>query len=127
MHWQDRHQGLARIVVRLSTGMVLGLVPALLYGSLVAAVQFGVSGRWGRTPAFLLTGVIVGALLGLLGGVVWALSGHSAPVSPRAAQPPRLTRQRIGRIFPARAMTAAARSSRRERQWERSEQLRQWQ
>jgi hypothetical protein len=87
MHWQDRNKGLVRIVVRLSAGMALGLVPAALYGRLVAAVHLAVYGRWDRAPAFALGCVIAGALLGLLGGVAWALSGNPAPVSRPAAKP----------------------------------------
>jgi hypothetical protein len=88
MFWPDRQKGLGRIVIRLSAGTMLGLVPAGLYGGLAAAIHFAAAGRWDRSPAFALGCLIAGALLGLLGGGVWALSGQGpAPVRRRAAGP----------------------------------------
>jgi hypothetical protein len=74
MYFSHRYTGLSRIVGRVSTGMMLGLVPAVLYGGLVAAVHLAVTGRWDRSGAFALGCVIVGMLLGLVGGTAWALS-----------------------------------------------------
>jgi hypothetical protein len=125
MHWQDRNQGLVRIVARLSAGMALGLVPAVLYGGLVAAVHLAVSGRWDRAPTFALGCAIAGALLGLLGGVAWALAGNPAPVSRPAAKP-LLARRRIQRVIPGRSRTPAARCGRRDLQWDGSGRSPRW-
>jgi hypothetical protein len=84
MLWADRNKGLGRIVLRLSAGTALGLVPAGLYGGLAAAVHFVVTGHWDRSPAFALGCAVVGAGLGLLAGGVWALSEQGpAPDSRR--------------------------------------------
>jgi hypothetical protein len=77
-----------RGVVRLSAAVVLGAVPGAVYAALVGAVHLGVYGRWDRAPAFAVGCVVVGALIGLFGGVRWALSGEPAPGSspPPAAR-----------------------------------------
>ena len=75
---------IVRVVVRLSAGVVLGVVPGALYAGLVGAVHLGVYGRWDRVPAFAVGCVMVGALFGLLGGIGWALSGEAAPGSSRS-------------------------------------------
>jgi hypothetical protein len=70
---------IVRGMVRTSAGLVLGAVPGALYAALVGIVHLGVHGRWDRAPAFAVGCVVVGAFLGLLGGVIWALSGEPAP------------------------------------------------
>src|SRR5690242_17952756 len=80
---------IVRGVVRTLGGLVLGAAPGAIYAALVGAVHLGVNGRWDRAPAFAVGCVTVGALVGLLGGVKWALSGEAAPDSalPAAGLP----------------------------------------
>jgi hypothetical protein len=73
---------LVRGVVRMSAGVVLGAAPGALYAALIGAVHLGVYGRWDQVPAFAVGCILVGALLGLLGGMKWALSEEAAPGSP---------------------------------------------
>jgi hypothetical protein len=94
---------------------MLGFVSALLYSALIVGVHFAMTGRWDRGPAFALGCVIVGALLGLLGGMVWAMSGEGP--APSALEPTNSfradTRPRLA--SPAAPGTAARWSSRRPR------------
>jgi hypothetical protein len=53
--------------------VALGAAPGAIYGGLVAAVHLGVYGRWDQVPTFAVASVLVGAVAGLLGGVVSAL------------------------------------------------------
>ena len=81
-----------RGVGRLSAGVALGVVPGALYAALVGAVHLGVYGRWDRIGAFAVGCVLVGAVFGLLGGIVWALSGAAA----RERRPVRSTAGLLG-------------------------------
>jgi hypothetical protein len=62
----------------MSAGAVLGLIPGTLYAILVGLVNFAVYGPRDQAPTFPLAGVLVGVLFGLLGGIVWTLSGETA-------------------------------------------------
>jgi hypothetical protein len=83
-------------VVRALAGTVVGAAPGAVYAAMVGAVHVGVYGRWDRVPAFAVGSVVVGALVGLLGGVRWALSGEAAPdSSPRSTAPLVLPARRV--------------------------------
>ena len=75
-----------RVVVRQLAGLVLGASPGALYAGLVAAVHFGVYGRWDRVPAFAVGCVLIGAVIGLLIAALIPVSEHSAnrPVGDNA-------------------------------------------
>jgi hypothetical protein len=66
---------MGRLVVRLSVGALLGVAPGALYAALVSVVHRGTYGTWGRIPCFVVGCVVTGALLGLVAGVVWTVSG----------------------------------------------------
>jgi hypothetical protein len=117
MQWRDRNNGRRRVVARLCAGMVLGLVAAGIYGGLVAAIYFLVTGNWDEPPDFVLGCVLTGALLGMLGGAAWALSGQgAAPVSRRDSPPP-LPRQGIRR--PRGSDRTPPTRGKRQRRWDR--------
>jgi hypothetical protein len=76
---------IVRMVIRMSAGVVTGTAPGALYASLIGAVHLSVYGSWDRVPAFIVGCILVGALVGLLGSIRWALSGKAAPDSVPAA------------------------------------------
>jgi hypothetical protein len=57
-------------------GTALGTVLGAGYGALVMGTHFATAGRWDRGPAFAVTMVFVGSALGLLTGLVLALSSR---------------------------------------------------
>jgi hypothetical protein len=80
---------MARALVSMGTGAVLGAGYAVLAG----AVHLGAYGLWNQIPAFALGCVLVGAGLGLLGRMVWALAGEAVEEvadgqSPLSGNPP---------------------------------------
>lgn len=70
-----------RIVIRIAACLVLGAAPGALYASLVIAVHRGTYGAWDRVPAFVVGCILVGAMIGLLGGIRWVLSDEPGPGS----------------------------------------------
>jgi hypothetical protein len=88
MQWQVPDNRIVRIMFRVPAGVVLGIVPGALYAGLVALVHLGAYGHWDRVPTFALGCIAVGAVVGLLGGFKWALSGQARPAGnpPPASQ-----------------------------------------
>jgi hypothetical protein len=86
---------IVRALVRLLTGVVLGIIPGALYAGMVSVVHLGVSGRLDRVPVFTVGCVLAGGLLGLLGGMAgpcWATparahDGGGDPVASRYNRP----------------------------------------
>jgi hypothetical protein len=67
-----------RRVIRIAAALLIGAAPGALYAILIGAVHLGVYGRWERVPAFAVGCVLTGAMIGLLGGISWALSSKRA-------------------------------------------------
>ena len=78
-----------RVTIRVLVGLVLGAVSGALYATLVAAVHLGVYRRWDHLPGFAADCVLVGAVLGLLGGIACALSCEAATGRPGNPRRPR--------------------------------------
>ena len=70
-----------RAGMRVLVSLVLGAALGALYAGLVGAVHLGAYGRWDQIPAFAVSCVLVGAVLGLLGRMAWGFSAE--PVAPR--------------------------------------------
>jgi hypothetical protein len=68
---------IVHVAVRVLVGMASGTLLGALYAGLVGAVHLGVGGRWDHVPAFAAGCVLAGAVLGLVGGVAWALWGRT--------------------------------------------------
>jgi hypothetical protein len=68
-----------RIVLRILATLMVGAAPGALYASVVGAIHLGVYGQWERVPAFAVGCVLVGALIGLVGGISWAFSSKPSP------------------------------------------------
>jgi hypothetical protein len=79
---------IARAAVRVLVSMASGALLAALYAALVGTVHLGAYGRWAGIPAFAVGCILVGVVLGLLGCVVWALSGAAAQGSEGSGPPP---------------------------------------
>jgi hypothetical protein len=79
---------IVRVVVRVLVSAVLGAAAGALYAGLVGAVHLGAYGRWDQIPAFAVGCVLVGAVLGLLGRVAWALSGEAVRERADCQSPP---------------------------------------
>src|SRR5260370_32015583 len=77
-----------RAGVRVLVSVVLGAALGALYAGLVGAVHLGTYGRWDQFPAFAVGSVLVGAGLGLLGRVAWAMSGQAARERADGRPPP---------------------------------------
>jgi len=77
-----------RVVTGVLVSTVSGAVLGALYAGLVGAVHLGAYGRWDRVPAFAVGCVLVGAVLGLLGRMAWALSGEAARERRGCRSPP---------------------------------------
>jgi hypothetical protein len=67
----------------LLAGMAVGVVPAMLYATLIGGLHRLLHGRWDRVPIFVAVCLPVGALIGLLGGAAWLRWSESTP-EPRA-------------------------------------------
>jgi hypothetical protein len=67
--------------------VVSGAAPGAVYAVLVGAVHFAVYRRWEPIPAFAVGSILAGALLGLVGGILWAFSGCAAGVEEHGRPP----------------------------------------
>jgi hypothetical protein len=91
MKWQNVETQVGRVLVRLATGVGLGVVPGALYGALAGVVHRAAFGRWDSVHAFTLGCIIAGAVLGLLGAVAsawWSMSPSSAASPSQPIQGP---------------------------------------
>jgi hypothetical protein len=77
---QDRRAaGWFAALVRPFVGIGVGALAAAAYGVFVALVHFVVSGRWANGPAFAFWVTIVGAIFGLVVGIVSVLWSSASP------------------------------------------------
>jgi hypothetical protein len=83
-----------RVLTHMLVGLMLGAIPGALYAGLVGAVHFGVYGRWDRVLDFAVGTVLVGAVLGLLGGIAWAVSDKATRNKEDGRSAPRPSRHR---------------------------------
>lgn len=78
---------IVRAVVRVLVSMVLGGAAGALYASVVGMVHLGAYRRWDGIPALAVVCFLLGAVLGLLGRVAWALSSGAARVKGSRRSP----------------------------------------
>src|SRR5439155_614851 len=69
---------IARAAVRGMLSTASGAFLGALYAALVGTVHLGAYGRWEGIPAFAVGCILVGAVFGLLGCVLWAVWGEAA-------------------------------------------------
>jgi hypothetical protein len=79
---------IARVAVRGMISMASGVLLGALYAALVGTVHLGAYGRWEGIPGFAVGCILVGALLGLLGCILWAVWGEAAWGSAGSESPP---------------------------------------
>jgi hypothetical protein len=84
--WHARRGSFTWALARLSAGVALGAAPGALYAGLVAAVRLAVYGNWDPSPTFSMASVLIGAVVGLAGGIVSALSEDAEAVELPAAR-----------------------------------------
>jgi hypothetical protein len=79
---------IARAVFRALVSMAWGALLGVVYAAVVGTAHVGAYGRWAGLPLFAVGCVLVGVVLGLLGRVLWAVSGQAARESTASASPP---------------------------------------
>jgi hypothetical protein len=83
---------LKRAAVRVLVSMAWGALLGGLYAALVGTAHLGTYRRWDGIPAFAAGCILVGVGLGLLGYLVWAVSGEAARERAGSGPPPRSSR-----------------------------------
>jgi uncharacterized iron-regulated membrane protein len=80
---------------RVFIGMAIGTLSAAIYSSLVAFVHLAAHGRWDGVHRTAVWFALVGAIIGLIGGVAWAWPEHREAPATRNLRYARRTMESI--------------------------------